>query len=71
MPDLTTNENGEKCNQGVHWIYFKRATYNVREQYLFSVANICTNIEERLSDFKNLAISRKQWIHIGHFHLAC
>ena len=32
MSDLTTDENGKKCYQGVQLKHFKRATYNIRKK---------------------------------------
>ena len=54
MSDLTTNENCKRCYQGVQLKHFERA--NVQEKHLSSVANICTNVKERLNYIKNLAI---------------
>ena len=56
MSDLITNENGKKCYHGVQLKHFKRAMRNVPEQYLSSVTNICTNVEQRFSDVKKPAI---------------
>ena len=52
MSDLKTNQNDKKCYQEVDLKSFERATCNVREQYLSSVTNICTNVEERFSYIK-------------------
>lgn len=35
---------------------FKRATHNIREQQLSSIANICTNVGERFRDIKESEI---------------
>ena len=56
MSNLTTDENGEKCNQGVQLKLSERAKHNVPEQYLYSVANICTDVEERFSNIKKSLI---------------
>ena len=56
MSDLLTNENVKKCHHGVQLKHFKRDMCDVTEQYLSSVINICTNIEERFSDIKKPAI---------------
>ena len=56
MSDLKTDENSKKCHQGFQLKHFKRTTRSVQEQYLSSVANICTNVEERFSNMKNSAI---------------
>ena len=56
VSNLKSNENGKKYYQGFQLKHFNRATHSVQEQYLSSVANICTNVEERFSDIKKSAI---------------
>ena len=47
-------KTGKKSYQGIQLKDFKRAI--VQEQYLSSVAQICTNVEERFNDIKKSAI---------------
>lgn len=56
MYHLKTDETGKKYYQGFQLKHFKRASRIVWEQYLSSVANICTNVEQRFSDIKKSAI---------------
>ena len=56
ISNFKSDENGKKCYQGLQLNHFKRATGSGWEQYLSSVANIGTNIEERFSDIKKSAI---------------
>ena len=45
ISDLTNDESGKKSYQGVQIKHFKRATRNVREQYLSRVQTFSGGIE--------------------------